>query len=173
MGIKKIEEDIGIIAKAHREHSIDSRSTRKWDNQTPYSIHPIWCAMTILHETDLPKDLRYDGALALLYHDVPEDTTAKLPKNLSERVRHFVKGMHFPGGTPQERKEIWDKDDEIKLLKLYDKISNLLDGIWINPREKKPPREYLRDYVQRLTNEVEEIYGSLNIVKIARAMTSD
>jgi hypothetical protein len=57
------------------------------------------------------------------------------------------------------------------MLKLYDKVSNLLDASWMT--EEK--RTLYIAYLARLCKEVEYWYGhkNLNIIKIARAIISD
>ena len=145
--------------------------TRRWDKRTPYSIHPLWCATTILTETTLPQDLREDGALALLYHDVKEDTKDfELPHDLPSRVREWVDGMTFegasvPGGSDIERQHIWSRPPEIRLFKLYDKTSNLLDVSWA-PLHRIT---IYKDYTRQLIEDVVPRYGELNIVRMARA----
>ena len=63
-------------------------------------------------------------------------------------------------------KEVLNKSPEIRLLKLYDKTSNLMDGIWMD--EEK--RERYVEYTSRLCQDVEQNYGELNITRIARAI---
>ena len=159
------ERDLNYIIKAHRESLDPKKTTRYWDEKTPYSMHPIWCAMSLLHETSLPEDLRKDGSQALLYHDILEDTQFPLPPWLSNRVIGFVKDMTFES-SEQEWKEIWTRPKEIILLKLYDKTSNLMDGIWMQSGKRK---EY-GEKVSRLCSYVMREYGELNITRIARAI---
>ena len=53
-----------------------------------------------------------------------------------------------------------------KLLKLYDKVANLLDNTWRKPESwNKQAR-----HAEKLTDWVEENFGQLNIVKIARSV---
>lgn len=164
----KLEDHLKIVIKAHRDHSIEpSRSVRRWDKKTPYWTHPIWCAMTLLSETSLPEDLRKEGYLTLLYHDFLEETTVDLPAELPERAKYLIREMTFENESMQEMQEIWNKSSEVKLFKLYDKVSNLMDGAWMNSEKKQKYNEYTR----KLTDEVEKIYGNLNIIKIARAIT--
>jgi len=54
---------------------------RTWDNETPYGVHPVWCAMTILFEASLPKRTRVYLVKLLLFHDLEEDTTAGFPED--------------------------------------------------------------------------------------------
>ena len=158
------EKDLLYIIEAHR-NSEDKKSTRYWDRKTPYSIHPIWCAMTLLHETSFPEELRRDGSQALLYHDVLEDTVYTLPDWLSERVQGIVRDLTFES-SQEEMEKIWAKSPEVRLLKLYDKTSNLMDGIWMG-HEK---RGRYAEYTLRLCRDVERNYGELNITKIAKAI---
>lgn len=151
---------IQFVIKAHHN------AFRKWDQKTPYSVHPLWCALTILTETKLSQNLRNNGSLALLYHDILEDTKEKLPKGLNKEVVHLVKEMTFSCGLTQEIKEIWTKEPKVKLLKLYDKVSNLLDSSWMSTSQKQ---EYLL-LTKKLTKEVKKIFGQLNIVTIAQSL---
>ena len=139
----------------------EKKRFRKWDQSTPYAIHPLWCAMTILTETSLNEELRVDGAEALILHDMLEDTYAALPSGTSDRVTALVEAMTFDSAE-QERGCIWQRSTEVQLLKLYDKVSNLMDGSWMN-QEK---RRVYETYVERLCIEVEKTYGTLNITNI-------
>ena len=159
-------KDLNYIIEAHGRFALNvDKTVRYWDKKTPYSIHPIWCAMTILHETSLPEELRRDGFQALLYHDVLEDSQLKLPDWLSERVQTLVEDMTFES-SQQEMIEIWNKPDDVRLVKLYDKTSNLMDGRWMNEEKRKRYTEY----TSRLCDDVEKNYGELNITRIARAI---
>ena len=115
---------------AHNFPVKPSKAVRKWDGKTPYSVHPIWCATMILHETVLAEEIRVDGSQALLFHDVLEDTLAELPSYLSDRVKKLVQDMTFES-SDVEMLKVWDKPIEVKLFKLYDKVSNLMDARWM------------------------------------------
>lgn len=133
--------------------------------KSPYGIHPVWAAMTILHERALPPEVRWDGARALLFHDILEDTTASLPENLPEHVQELIKGMTFEDFQKEENL-IWERSPEVRLLSLYEKTSNWLDGDWLYPERRVIHREHLA----RLADDAEKNYGRLNIVLIARAL---
>lgn len=158
------ERDLIYVIESHR-NSEQKKRTRYWDGKTPYHIHPIWCATTLLHETFLPEGLRQDGSQALLYHDILEDTSSPLPGWLSERVKELVRDLTFEN-SQQEMEQIWAKTPEVRLLKLYDKTSNLMDGVWMD-REK---RERYAEYTSKLCQDVEQNYGKLNITRIAKAI---
>ena len=158
--------DIVAAWEAHGNHAkTDAMAVRRWDNSTPYAVHPLWCALTLLHETALPKDLREAGAVALLFHDVLEDTSAALPEHVTEYVRELVVGMTFETSQEEEQK-VWEQSKEVRLLKLYDKVSNLLDGAWMTPERRQ---RYLA-YTLRLAIDVEQNFGMLNIVRLARSL---
>lgn len=140
-------------------------AARLFDGYTPYAVHPTWCAMTILQEPLLDVRLRYRGSLALLYHDVPEDTSGKLPEGLGSEVMELVAGMTF-ASFDEEVKELWNRPIEVHLLKLYDKTSNWLDGTWMKPRKKA----LYHELIERLCDSVAAEYGPLNIVRLARSI---
>ena len=165
----ELEEQIAMAIRAHRDFpKEDDMAVRRWDGETPYSVHSIWGGVTLLHETELNKEFRECGSQALFFHDILEDTNFDLlmVEDLPERTREFVDKMTFESSA-QEMELIWGAEPEIKLLKLYDKVSNLMDGAWMSPEKK----EKYTDYTKKLTEDVEENYGQLNIVKIAKAIT--
>ncbi len=158
---------IDFAIRAHDKFANEPRKRfRKWDGHTPYSIHPVWCAMTILTETTLPADIRYKGALALLLHDVLEDTQAPLPSSLPAGVEALVDEMTF-SSYEDEVERIGGRSEICRLLKLYDKVSNLLDMNW-----RTDKRDHYVAYALRLCDEAERRWGPLNITRIARAITT-
>lgn len=166
IGARWLEYAIGETILAHAEQPTKpSKAVRKWDGRTPYGVHPTWCAMTLLQEPALPEELRRDGAEVLLLHDRLEDTTAGLPEGTNAYIRAMVEGMTF-ASSDEEMVKVWERTSEVRLLKLYDKVSNLLDGVWMTPEKL----ERYRAYTRRLSDDVEAHYGLLNIVKIARAL---
>lgn len=116
-------------------------------------------------EPVLPEDLRRDGAVALLWHDTLEDTSMPLPPWSPEKVASLVREMTFES-FQEEVEHLWSRSAEARLLKLYDKVSNLLDGSWMKAQKWN---QYV-EYILRLTSEVEMRRGTLNIVCIARAI---
>ncbi len=154
--------DTNYIIDAHWNYARkESKKFRKFDLQTPYYTHPLWCATTISTETNLDKKIRKEGIITLLYHDILEDTTRELPFWLNDRVKYLVNEMTFENGNAQEMEEIWSKDKEIRLYKLYDKISNLLDGSWMDDEKRK----IYEEYTKKLCLDVKENHGELNIFK--------
>lgn len=157
------------IEHAIRAHQSFPRSPEKavrfWDHKTPYVVHPILASALLLAEITLPDSIREPGFLALLWHDTLEDTTLPLPAQTSAQVKALVVEMTFDS-FDEECEKLWNRGNTTKLLKLYDKVSNLLDNAWRTPeRWNKQVR-----HAERLTDWVEENFGPLNIVKIARAV---
>ncbi len=152
--------------RAHSHYpNTPSDAIRFWDRTTPYAIHPIWCAMTLLTETTLPDDIRYPGYQALLWHDTLEDTTLPLPSHSDPTVQRLVEEMTF-ANFDEEYRTLWERSDTTKLLKLYDKVSILLDAVWMSDAKWNK----VVDHALKLVAFVETTYGELNIVKIARVI---
>ena len=139
---------------------------RFWDKKTPYVIHPIWCGITLLTETKLPEEIRLPGYQALIWHDVLEDTNLPLPDGTDAEVARLVGEMTF-ASFKEEQELIDGKESLVKLLKLYDKTSILLDATWM----KDEKWNNLVDYTLKLCQFVMDTYGNLNIVKIAGAVS--
>jgi hypothetical protein len=151
---------------AHTNHPNAPKDTvRFWDNHTPYAIHPIWCGITLLTETKLPEKVRLDGYLALMWHDILEDTTLGLPEATNPDVTQLVNEMTFKS-FHDEQVKIGSSRDVVKLLKLYDKVSILLDAAWMDNKKWNQ----LVEYTLTLRQHVLDTYGDLNIVKIAKAV---
>jgi hypothetical protein len=135
------------------------------DHLTPYVVHPTWCAMTLLMEPSLPKEIRRLGYQALLWHDTLEDTNLPLPSGVSDKVRNLVLELTFES-FEEETIKIWGRSDTAKLLKLYDKTSNLLDGSWMS---KDKWNKYIT-HTSKLADATAIKFGEgLNIIRIARA----
>jgi hypothetical protein len=113
----------------------------------------------------LKYGFRHNASIALLYHDVKEDTKNELPVLPSE-VLGLINGMTFEGGFKEERIELWGRPNEVILLKLYDKVSNLMDGHWMDEEKE-------RVYLEHTTNilvHVEKNFPPLMICDIARVV---
>lgn len=161
-----IVDSVSFSKRAHIDlPNSPNDAIRFHDQSTPYIVHPIWCAMTIMTETILGEALRLKGCQALMWHDVLEDTHAELPIDASDEVRQLIQDMSF-ASFAVERELIWLKSKEVRLLKLYDKTSNLLDASHFS---KDKWNNYV-EFTQLLMKDVENNFGQLNIIKIARAV---
>lgn len=161
-----IVDSVSFTKRAHIDlPNSPNDSIRFHDCTTPYIVHPIWCAMTIMTETNLDEALRLKGCQALMWHDVLEDTNAELPIDTSDEVRQLIQDMSF-ASFAVERDLVWQKSKEVRLLKLYDKTSNLLDASHFS---KDKWNNYV-EFTQLLIDDVENNFGQLNIIKIARVI---
>lgn len=175
MDYKKFLQYVELVARAHTEYPNKfGRPMRKLPNgdENPYFTHSLWCAMMILMEPQLPENIRVPGALALLFHDILEDTTIELPSDLTEEVKNLVQEMTISkdpefnySGFEKERTIIFDKPIIIQLLKLYDKTATLYDGDLSERRYKD-----WTDFTEELAQNVEKEYGKLNIVLLAEQL---
>lgn len=163
---QQIVDSVTFAKFAHIESAISpDDAVRFHDHSTPYIVHPIWCAMTIMTETMLEESVRLNGYLALMWHDVLEDTHAQLPDDTSDEVHELIRGMTF-ANFALEKETVWQRPAIIRLLKLYDKTSNLLDGAHMS---KEKWNMYVQ-FTQMLIEDVANNFDSLNIVKIAKSI---
>jgi (p)ppGpp synthase/HD superfamily hydrolase len=161
---KEMSDLITFTVNAHEAFARKpSKKVRLWDEKTPYSVHSIWCATTILHETKLSENIRVVCSRALLLHDILEDTTQNLPEGIDSQVRMLVNEVTF-ANTEESMQKIWERSDHAKLITLYDMTSNMIDGVWMTVEQKR----IYSQYTKRLSDFVEKRFGSLNIVRIAR-----
>lgn len=164
---RDLEAYIHYAIRAHGPLATEGRAVRKFDRKTPTVTHPLDCWTEILNEPLLSEGDRAAGSLALLFHDVIEDTTVPPPDCLSPRVLQLVQDMTYEGGTEEEMVHIWEKEPFVILLKLYDKYSNWKTMGWTTEAKKAS----YRDYIQRLIDVVIRFYGpSLNVVRAAQAL---
>lgn len=168
MDYKQFTEFISFTAIAHQEKVLPAaKAFRAFPSgeKTPYFVHSLWCAIMLWLDSDLPENIRYPGTQALLFHDILEDTSASLPDNVSDEVKHLVQEMTYKGGFNEEKTAVLTKPPLIQLLKLYDKTATLYDG------DMKPGRVYeWTEFMLKLINTVEREYGTLNIVLLAREL---
>jgi hypothetical protein len=167
MDYKRFIEYIKLEAEAHQEHVLpDAKDFRTFPSgeKNEYFTHPLWCAMMIMLDTKLPESIRLPGAKALLFHDVLEDTTAKLPDDLTDEVRKMIDDMTFKN-FEEEVKITLANPSIAQLLKLYDKTATLYDAA-LRPHRYK---EWI-DFTEKLIETVVKEYGELNIVLLARTL---
>lgn len=165
--LAQMPDTIAFVINAHTSHAkTPGDATRRHDRKTPYWVHPVWCASMVLHEATLSEEVRIPGAQAELLHDVGEDTTISIPEWVCPEVQELVKLMTFTS-SEEESRLVWERPKVIWLLKLPDKVSNLLDGTWMSIQK----RVWYRTYTHRLLEAVEREFGrDLNIAKTARAI---
>jgi len=156
-----------VMGHANFARSPENR-VRKWDEATPYGVHPVWCAMTILFETTLPLDVRVNGFLVLLFHDLLEDTHVELSEGTPPEVVRDVRAMTNDSDAVEEDEErIRELHPRIQLYRLYDKTCNWMDGV---PRWDEEKHSRRRGLLLLRAELVEKRWGTLNIVRIARGL---
>lgn len=172
VGVNDFGEMLRYLELAWEAHELHARTpedqVRRHDVVTPYFVHPAWTAFTIMQEPELSLEVRWLGFRVLTLHDVEEDTTFELPSWVPEKVREYVKLMSFES-SQAEMEDVWFRPEVIRLFKLYDKVSNLLDGTWMDSREVGY-RERYEQHALKLADDVEINFGELNICRTARAI---
>jgi len=146
------------------------RDLLRQEGKTPYMTHPLFAASLLLADQRIPWEDRYYGYQILVLHDVLEDTTAKLPDWVEEKVVDGVKELTFSDDMPFDEKVelLRGKDSFIKLLALCDTISNVYEE---HVSEEK--RIKWKKYDEELVKDVENIYGDIRIVEISKTILAN
>ncbi|MFQ6039707.1 MAG: HD domain-containing protein [Candidatus Poribacteria bacterium] len=128
---KKIHRALEVAEYAH------AGQTR--DDDTPYILHPLRIALFLLHEKLDIHDV--DILCAALLHDVAEDqerfTPDYIEAEFGTRVSSIVRTLTKPDEPTKTREEINEvyferlrhSDEDCKLIKLADKLDNVLDAV--------------------------------------------
>lgn len=164
---KEYAQYVTYVAEAHQEHTLPTAKafrTFPGGEKNPYFTHCLWCSTMMLLDTQLPERLRDAGAIALLFHDVLEDTSQPLPESLPSDVLRLVKDMTY-NNFAEEVVGVLSKNHEVHLVKLYDKVATLYDA---GLRSFRYP-EWL-DFTEKLIESVETHYGQLNIVILGKQL---
>ena len=156
---------------AHQNHAkeVDKEYRQRDSNgkkQGPFVTHTWWCALMMMNDSRLPRDVRELGYKVLLLHDVLEDTNLPLPDFVEPSVVELVKQMTFE--TWEEEKIAVRKGSlMLKLLKLFDKVATMYDeAIRPDPIKRKEWKELVIDLVR----DVEKIYPDARIIVVAKAI---
>ena len=166
---KQYTEYVAYVARAHQENVLPTAKafrTFPSGEKNPYFTHTLWCSMSVLLETHLPESIRDDAAVALLFHDVLEDTSLPLPTSLTPGAIRLIHDMTYENFA-QEVADVLAKDSLVHLVKLYDKVATLYDGAL---RSSRYP-EWL-DFTEKLIALVEVAYGNLNIVILGKELVA-
>lgn len=174
MDYKSFLQYLSIAAEAHQEktNKFGKKERVMQSGGIPYVMHPLWCSTMVYMEPLLPESIRIPSTLALLLHDILEDTTVKLPETLDKETNKLINAMTVEkeaqynfSSWAKEKQTILDKPIHIQLLKLYDKTATLYDCVLPEKRFKE-----WTDVVEKLAENVEKAYGTLNIVILARSL---
>lgn len=164
---KQYVEYVQYVAEAHQEKVLPTAKALRvfpGGEKNPYFTHSLWCSTMLLLETQLPERIRDDAAVALLFHDVLEDTTAPLPNSLTPETVRLIADMTYEN-FQDEVSSVLAKESIVHLVKLYDKVATLYDGCL---RSFRYP-EWL-DFTEQLIELVEREYGPLNIVLLGKSL---
>jgi (p)ppGpp synthase/HD superfamily hydrolase len=138
----------------------DAHAGQTRDDDTPYILHPLRVALSLMRELDI-----YDTELlcAALLHDVSEDQARFAPDYIEAEfgsragfiVRTLTKSNE-PGKVREEANKVYFErlrhaDEGCKLIKLADKLDNVRDAINCPDPEKR----------QRTVAEAKDFYLSL------------
>jgi (p)ppGpp synthase/HD superfamily hydrolase len=127
---RKLRQALELAEAAH------SGQTR--DDNTPYILHPLRIALSLMQELDV-RDA--EVLCAALLHDVAEDQERFTPDDIEAefggRVGSIVRTLtkpDEPGITREEVNKIYFErlrfaDEDCKLVKLADKLDNVRDAI--------------------------------------------
>ena len=160
--------------RAHQEHATKISpttgkiATMRQRGKVPFLIHPLWCALTLLHDTRVPWEDRRIGFQALLFHDVLEDTTLPLPDGLEPRAVALIGEMTCD--TWEEEIAIENKEPLFYLVKLIDKLSTTYEeGVRPDPVRRAQWLELNRQLLTR----VREYYPNSRTAVMAAAIIAD
>lgn len=168
--LKIDKRDLYYVMIAHMEYPRKPENRFRKCTGLPYYVHPLECAAMMLAETNRTiAEFQYDAALALVYHDVLEDTFRLLPQWLSERVVEWVNYLTLPeGGFSKTFNDIWGKPQEVRLLRLCDSTNNLRDMDCFSPEKQYEKKEQ----VLLLAEDAEQNFGALMVAEYARGLCS-
>ena len=161
-----LDETIMIF---HLHSKTPQKATRRFDGATPAGVHSVLLAMLVLHEESLPEELRVKVAVALLGHDMPEDTHLRL-EELPFWIKKYnalklVEALTFDESEDKFAK-IWELGDEVILAELFDAVGNLLCAKGVKPERMT----YRRAMVGKMVVHIGHIWPDLDILKIAKGL---
>jgi hypothetical protein len=157
--VAKLSHTIMMYQEDVNQHNI---KVRAHDKATPFAVHPIWCAISILSAPDLNQDLRVDGFWIILNHNL-ENYTGKKP-DCSQVILEKIHSLQCLSYVKEADGAItWSAPPEIRLFKLFEQVHKLYD----NEHECD---DIELDLTQDLLADVQTNYGNLKIVRIAKAL---
>ncbi|MFZ6014971.1 MAG: hypothetical protein ACOYUZ_01280 [Patescibacteria group bacterium] len=151
-----------VITALQRDANDPRANVRKHDLATPFAVHPLWCAISILSAPDIEQDLRLAGYKVLLEHAL-EPQTGKAPD--ADRIQlEQIRSLRCLSRVKNDDGSLrWSAPPEIRLFKLFEVVHNLyddeIDGDDLNIK-------LARD----LVGDVQANFGNLKIIRIAKAL---
>jgi len=174
---KQINNEKGISAdefkklmdfafEAYQKNNTTEQEYRQ-DGKVPYIVHSLWCASVFVTDTRIPFEEREKGFKALILHDVYEDTNLELPSWVELGVKEIVKELTFEN-SDHALKSAQSKPINIKLLLLVDGLSSMYEEHVEIHRRKR-----WKEMMKIATKEVEEHYGNIRIVQLAKTIIAN
>ncbi|MDD5342675.1 MAG: hypothetical protein PHI73_05090 [Patescibacteria group bacterium] len=155
-----------LIDFAFEAYQINNTSGQEYrqNGKVPYIIHPLWCASMLITDTRIPYEEREKGFKALVLHDVLEDTSMQFPDWVEPDVKEIVKELTFET-SDHALASIQSKSINIKLLMLVDGLSSMYEEhVWPQRRNK------WKAMMEIVVKEVEEHYGNIRVVQLAKSI---
>ncbi|MFH0952458.1 MAG: hypothetical protein V1838_04730 [Patescibacteria group bacterium] len=161
-------DDLLVCWTAHQRVNTTDQTTRQ-NGMVPFCSHPMFGALLLLHDIKLPYELRKLGFRVLMRHDIKEDTGYPLSEaNTDPPALRYV-DMMTHNTWQEEMDSTPGKPIEVKLFKLIDKISTIMDYDMVTGQGEEKARQWL-SYAKQLLKEVQAYYGECDTVVIARAV---
>ncbi len=154
---------------------------KRKSKEIPYVVHPIRIT-AILRAAGFNEYDHEDLMIATLFHDLLEDTDTKLKEiedQFGKNVGKIVIELTKPEGAKGRKKDTWlenfvKNSKEAKIIKLADRIDNLMDMLDIWDEEKQ--RSYTdqanivlkscgdanKFLAEKLDNTIKQILGNLS-----------
>ena len=120
-------------------------STLRKDQKTPYIVHPLRIT-AILRAAGFTENVNEELMIAALFHDIVEDTNTSIEEikiKFGKKVASIVDELTIPKSKNKEvfLKSLKHASKEAKLIKLADRIDNLMD-LSIDSWSEKKKRSY-------------------------------
>jgi (p)ppGpp synthase/HD superfamily hydrolase len=142
----------------------------------PYVVHPIRIT-TILRANDFNEFDHEELMIAALFHDLIEDTDIEIKEiedRFGSKIKDIVIELTKPEGAKGHKKDKWlesfsIKSKEAKIIKLADRIDNLMDvgDIWDAEKQKsyadqaKIILKSCGDVNKQLANKLEDLIDNI------------
>lgn len=172
---EEFKKYLDFAYSAYQEHNNSGQAFRQ-NGKVPYMTHPLWAAMMLIADTQIPWEQRAIGFKALILHDVLEDTSLELPDWVEPKVKEIVQELTFE--SFEAGVKLYDnKSSYIKLLLLYDKLSSMYEkhvGITGKTEEiRSAKRRLWKEFTLKGIKEVEKEYGNIRIVQVGKAIAEN
>jgi hypothetical protein len=162
---QKFKKILDLAYSAYQEYNCTGQEMIQ-KGKVSFVVHPIWCAVLLLNDIEIPEEDRYLGYQAFLLHDVLEGTSLTLLEDIDPKVVDLIKAMTHPGGWEEKREMIVEKlPPLVQLLKLIDKMCSMYNR---NVRPDPQKRKEWKALAERLYRGAREHYGDAMVIRTAK-----